>query len=98
MTKQLDIPQEVVLSLLRKGKENKVNLNYIVKLTNISRRQVGYIINELREFYPICSTTLDGGGYWIADCNKDIVDFVKQEEKLIKAHKQNINFMEGHIK
>ena len=98
MDNNLTIEQKSVLSLIRKGYENKVNVKYIAKLLGISIRQVGYIIVELRQYYPICSTTLDGGGVWIADCNKDIVNFVKHLQKLRDAHQLNINYMEGHIK
>lgn len=98
MENELTEIQEKVLSLIKKGYENKVNVKYIAKLLGISLRQVGYIIVELREFYPICTTTLDGGGVWIADCNKDILNFIKQMEKLRNHHQMNINFMEAHIK
>lgn len=90
--------QKDVLSLIRKGYDKKVNLKYIAKMCGISLREVSYTILELRQFYPICSTTLDGGGVWIADCNKDIVDFVKHIEKLRNAHQLTINYMERHIK
>lgn len=96
--KKLTVQQQAVLDLLRKGYENRVNMQYISKLLGISKRQVGYILVELREHYPICSTTLDGGGIWIADCNKDIIKFVKDMQKLRDSHQLTINYMEGHIK
>ncbi len=98
MTNELTTMQQAVLDVIRKGKENKVTVTYISKLLGISKRQVTYIIADLREFQPVCSTTLDGGGVWIADCNKDIVQFIKQMEKLRNKHQLNINYMEAHIK
>lgn len=98
MTNELTTMQQAVLDVIRKGKENKVTVTYIAKLLGISKRQVTYIIAELREFEPICSTTLDGGGVWVADCNKDIIQFIKQMEKLRNKHQLNINYMEAHIK
>ena len=98
MDRELTVKQLAVLDLLRKGKQNKVNVGYISKLLGISKRQVTYILADLREFYPICSTTLEGGGVWIADCNKDIVSFIKQMEKLRNKHQLMINYMEAHIK
>lgn len=98
MNKELTVTQKAVLDVLRKGYQNKVNLKYIAKLLGISVREVSYTIVELREFYPICSTTLDGGGVWIADNNKDILRFIKQMQKLRDTHQLNINYMEGHIK
>lgn len=95
---ELTVQQKAVLDVLNKGKSKKVNVKYISKLLGISYREVCYTLAELREFYPICSTTLDGGGVWIADCNKDIVEFVKQIEKLRNKHQLTINFMEAHIK
>lgn len=95
---ELTVIQESVLGLIGKGRDNKVNVKYIAKLLGVSPRQVAYTLVELREFYPICSTTLDGGGVWIADCNKDITQFVKHLQKLRDAHQLNINYMEAHIK
>ena len=98
MENELTVLQKSVLELIRKGYEKKINVKYISKLLGISQRQVTYTIQELRQFYPICSTTLDDGGVWIADCNKDIVSFIKQMEKLRNKHQLTINYMEGHIK
>lgn len=98
MTHELTVMQQNVLGLIRKGYENRVNIRYIANILGISTRQVGYVINELREFYPICTTTLDGGGVWVADNNKDIITFIKHLEKLRNIHQKNINFMEAHIK
>lgn len=98
MEKELTLQQKCILDVLRKGYENKVNVEYISKLTGISKREVGYTLAELREFYPVCSTKMDGGGVWIADCNKDIVKFVKEMEKLRNQHQLTINYMEAHIK
>jgi hypothetical protein len=98
MENKLTIKQKCVFDLLRKGYENKVTIGYLSKISGISRREIVYTLAELREFYPVCSTTCDGGGVWIADCNRDIVNFVKRIEKLKKQHQTTINFMEGHIK
>lgn len=87
-----------VFHTIKKGYENKLNIKYIAKMTNLSPREVVYIIAELREFVPICSTTSDGGGVWIADNNKDIQDFINKTEKLMKAHKLAISYMERHLK
>lgn len=95
---KLTITQRAVLDTLGKGKRNKVNIRYIAKLLGISYREVTYTLSELREFYPICCTTLEGGGVWIAESNKDIVEYIKHIEKLKKHHQMTINFMEGHIK
>lgn len=98
MEQELSVTQRAVLELIGKGYRNKVNISRIAKILGISKRQVGYTLGELREYYPICSTTLDGGGVWIADCNKDIVNFVTKMQKLRDQHQLTINFMEAHIK
>jgi len=98
MDKKLNARQQLVLDVLRKGYENRVTIGYISKLTGISKRQIGYILAELREFHPVCSTRMEGGGVWVADCNKDIVKFVKEMEVLRNQHQTTINFMEAHIK
>lgn len=98
MEKELTVTQKAVLDVLRKGYNNKINVKYISKLLGISIREVTYTLAELREFYPVCSTTLDGGGVWIADNNKDIIKFIKVMQKLRDKHQLNINYMERHIK
>lgn len=98
MQNELTTTQKKVYDVLRKGYDNKVNLKYISKLTNLSVREVVRTISELREFYPICSTTYDGGGVWIADCNKDIVKFITLTQKRAHTHQLTINHMERHIK
>lgn len=98
MEQELSVTQKAVLELIGKGYRNKVNIGHIAKILGITSRQVGYTLVELREYYPICSTTLDGGGVWIADCNKDIVNFINKMQKLRDQHQLTINFMEAHIK
>ena len=98
MESKLNAQQKCVFDVLRKGKENKVTVEYISKLTGISKRVVVYTLAELREFYPVCSTKMEGGGVWIADCNKDILNFIKEMEKLRNKHQLTINYMEAHIK
>jgi DNA-binding IscR family transcriptional regulator len=98
MEQELNVQQKAVLDLIRKGYKNKVNIGVIAKVLGLSKRQIVYIISELREYYPICSTTLEGGGVWIADCNKDITNFVKKMQKLRDHHQLTINYMEAHIK
>lgn len=98
MTQQLNARQQIVLDVLRKGYENRVTIGYINKLTGIPKRTIVYILAELREFHPVCSTKMEGGGVWIADCNKDIVKFIKEMEKLRNQHQATINYMEAHIK
>ena len=98
MENKLNARQQLVLDMLRKGYENRITIDTISKFTGISKRQVGYILAELREFHPVCSTRMEGGGVWIADCNKDIVRFVKEMEVLRNQHQTTINYMEAHIK
>lgn len=98
MEQELNVQQKAVLDLIRKGYRNKVNIGVIAKVLGVSKRQIGYIITELREYYPICSTTLEGGGVWIADSNKDITNFVTKMQKLRDQHQLTINYMEAHIK
>lgn len=98
METELTLNQLIIFDLLRKGYENKITVKELSKLSKISPREVTYTLAELREFYPICSTKLDGGGVWIADNNRDIVKFIKEMQKLRDAHQLTINFMEGHIK
>ena len=98
METELTLNQLIVFDLLRKGYSNKTTLKELSRLSKLSPREVSYVLAELREFYPICSTKMDGGGIWIADNNSDILKFIKEMEKLRDVHQLTINFMEGHIK
>lgn len=59
--------KEKILDLLTCGKENSITMRQIKSRTGLSRRQVTQAIRELRTDYPVCSTNISPGGYWLGD-------------------------------
>lgn len=64
-----------VMSLIPAGKSNAITTNDLTSHLGCSRRMLKKAILELRAEKPICSKDTGGGGYWIADCDEDIVSF-----------------------
>lgn len=68
---------ELVINCLSRGKVNAVKQDYIKAKTGLNKRDIRYIVQELRhQGYPICSTTYDG--YWLADCEEDLEHCISQ--------------------
>ena len=86
-----------ILDLIPKGYENAINLSDLVKLTNLSPREIKHIISDLRIDYPICSRETDGGGYWLTEKDSDIKEFVKMIERRRQGYDRTIEIMNNHI-
>jgi len=97
MKKELTKRQKQVLSVLKYGGENLTTTKTITNLTGISPRDIRQIISDLREEYPICSTTYNGGGYFIANTNKEIGRFIKGIQNRINEHEVTITNMIRHV-
>lgn len=68
LERQLSYEEELVLNLIPRkkpiNKSDRVDRNYIKKVTGIALREINSIIEELRKYYPICSSR-GTGGYWL---------------------------------
>ena len=73
-----------------KGKElcNSLNLPF---------RIIKELIVSLREEYPIVAKETDGGGYWIAESESDIVNYINMIEARKKGYEQTIDTMKTHL-
>lgn len=56
---------EFILSLISKDRENPTQMTTLKSRTGLSRRAITDIIRDLRIDYPICSTKIAPGGYWL---------------------------------
>lgn len=65
---------------------------------NITFRQLKQVITSLREFYPIVSKETGGGGYWIAEDDLDVINFVSMIEARKRGYEETINKMTKYIK
>jgi hypothetical protein len=66
-------------------------------LTGLSFRKLKEIITILRDTHPICSTELNGGGYWLANDNSEIMSFIRMIERRRKGYDNTIRTMSTHI-
>lgn len=69
----------------------------LAKQMSISQRMLRTLISDAREFYPICSKLVEGGGYWIANNNEDISRFIRTIQYKIKTQKRTVKRMSRHI-
>lgn len=60
---------------------------------NIPSRTVKSIITELREEYPIVSKETNGGGYWIATTDLEILEFIRMMEHRKQGYEKTIKKM-----
>ena len=64
---------------------------------NLSFRQVKKIITLLREEYPIVSKETNGGGYWLAKSENDIVQFIKMINARKLGYEETIDKMQNFL-
>ncbi len=66
-------------------------------LTGLSFRKLKEVITELRKTHPICSKEIDGGGYWIAENENDIREFIMMIARRRNGYDKTINRMQRHL-
>lgn len=70
MKKNLSLIEESVLACIPKKKplslKEVVSRRDISKITGLTLREVSYVIEELRKYYPICSSR-GSIGFWIGN-------------------------------
>lgn len=89
--------QEQVLNLMPKKREDAITSKELMNFTGLSFRHLKEIISELRITYPICSRETDGGGYWLAEDERDIKEFISMISRRRDGYNKTIAIMENHI-
>ena len=89
--------KEIILSLIPQTQEEAIPGRELTRLTHLSLRTVKYLITELRVEYPICSKETEGGGYWMAENEQDIIEFIKMIERRRDAYNKTIEIMSHHM-
>jgi len=89
--------QEQVLNLIPKKREDAITSKELMNFTGLSFRELKKIISELRIIYPICSRETDGGGYWLAEDERDITEFISMISRRRDGYNKTIALMENHI-
>ena len=88
--------QEQVLNLIPKKRKDAITSKELMNSTGLSFRRLKEIISELRIIYPICSQETDGGGYWMAENDNDIDEFVAMISRRRDGYNKTIAIMENH--
>ncbi len=89
--------KEIILSLIPKTRADAIPGPELNRLVHLTSRAVKGLIAELRVEYPICSKETEGGGYWMAENEQDIIEFIKMIERRRNAHNKTIEVMSHHI-
>lgn len=80
LDRNLSYEEELVLNLIPKSKpiikNDIVDRRYIKQVTGFTFRDISYIIEELRKYYPICSSR-GCRGYWLGD-KEQALKFAKE--------------------
>lgn len=89
--------QSHILGLIPRSKDCAINLVDLQGYTRHSRREIKKAISELRKFYPICSRETCGGGYWIAEDENDIKEFIEMINRRTLGYISTMDCMRNHL-
>ena len=89
--------KSMVLELIPDKKAEAIQSRELQTLTGLSFRKLKEVITELRKEHPICSKETDGGGYWIAENESDIREFITMMAKRRNGYTKTINRMRKHL-
>lgn len=89
--------KEQILNLIPQGRKNAITSKELMSFTGLKFRELKEIIAELRILHPICSRETDGGGYWIAENEIDIKEFIAMIARRRDGYNKTITIMENHI-
>ncbi len=89
--------KSMVLELIPDKKAEAIQSRELQTLTGLSFRKLKEVITELRKEHPICSKETDGGGYWMAENENDIREFIMMIAKRRNGYTKTINRMRRHL-
>ena len=89
--------KEQVLKLIPDTRSNAITSRELMSFTGLKFRMLKEIIAELRLLHPICSKETEGGGYWTAEDDGDIKEFVKMISRRRDGYNKTIEVMQNHI-
>lgn len=92
-----NVVKEQVLNLIPDNRKNAITSKELMISTGLKLRGLKQIIAQLRIEYPICSKETEGGGYWIAEDEEDIKEFVSMISRRRDGYNKTIAIMENHI-
>ena len=75
-------------------KNNPINAKDLCSEYQITFRELKQLITELRTDYPIVSKETNGGGYWLAENEQDIVEFINMIDRRRRGYEETIKMMQ----
>ena len=79
------------------SKKNPVQGRTLCNEINVSFRELKRIITDLRKDYPIVAKETEGGGYWIAETEDDVIDFIRMIQRHQKGYEETIKTMNSFV-
>ena len=89
--------KDIVLEQIPNKRAEAIQGKELQTLTGLPLRRLKEVITELRKEYPICSKEIDGGGYWLAENENDIREFIMMIAKRRDGYTKTINRMQRHL-
>ncbi len=89
--------KSMVLELIPDKRAEAIQSKELQALTGLPLRKLKEVITELRKEHPICSKETDGGGYWIAENESDIREFIMMIARRRDGYNKTINHMRRHL-
>lgn len=96
--KYQDLKIMVLNKIQNVSKEKPITSKKLCNELNISFRLLKELITSLREDYPIVSKETNGGGYWIATTESEILSFINMINARKKGYEETIQKMNLHLK
>jgi len=79
------------------SKKNPVTSKTLCNELNVSFRELKRLITSLRKEYPIVAKETEGGGYWIAENEDDIINFIQMIQRRKQGYEETITTMSSFI-
>ena len=92
-----EIRKTTILNLMPKRRAEAIQSKELMNSTGLTFREIKDLITELRIEHPICAKETEGGGYWIAETDQDILEFVGMIERRRDGHNHTIEVMRNHM-
>lgn len=98
LEKYEDLKIIVLNKIQNANKEKPITSKTLCNELNISFRLLKELITSLRADYPIVSKETNGGGYWIATTESEILSFINMINARKRGYEETIQKMNIHLK
>lgn len=98
LEKYEDLKILVLNKIQNASKEKPIKSKILCSDLNISFRLLKELITSLREDYPIVSKDTNGGGYWIATTEAEILSFINMINARKRGYEETVQKMNIHLK